>query len=279
MDIHYNTFKTYYDYYEVHQNALAFKNGNKDCGLMLINAFGEFLNYYSRLINYKEFDLNHKSTRAFIKMFMPNKKIAKNIHKFKRAKSINSFAYEGAKNINKMFSHYSEPEVNTELIIVLLLMAKRYSDTKPSFHLYVQKMFHYTLMETVRSKFKNVCVLDSTLSDNIDIQDTFDNYYVSNKNIDKYYFLKNSSKPKVKDYDCTDTRSLNNNWIQNITSTDIFKTLTAFEKMILIESYIYNKTDEEIATEYGTCRATINRRKMKAKNKLLDIGIKNNLLR
>lgn len=53
----------------------------------------------------------------------------------------------------------------------------------------------------------------------------------------------------------------NINWVNGITCNKIFKTLTPFEREILIMSYLDKKKNSEIADICGVCRATINRKK------------------
>lgn len=62
------------------------------------------------------------------------------------------------------------------------------------------------------------------------------------------------------------------NWINGVTCSELFKSLTPFERNLLVMSYIEKKTDTEIAQMYGLCRATIFRKKQAAIEKILYVN-------
>ena len=68
-----------------------------------------------------------------------------------------------------------------------------------------------------------------------------------------------------------DNSLFNFNWINGTTCHELFQTLTPFERNILVFSYIYKQTDKEIADHYGLCRATINRKKKAAIEKIKNL--------
>ena len=72
--------------------------------------------------------------------------------------------------------------------------------------------------------------------------------------------------------------SLNFNWTNGITCSELFKDLTSYEREIIILSFIKNKTDIEIGNIYGCHRATINEHKKKAVNKIKKIAIELNII-
>jgi RNA polymerase sigma factor (sigma-70 family) len=65
-----------------------------------------------------------------------------------------------------------------------------------------------------------------------------------------------------------DLDSLNFNWTNGVTCSDLFKELTPYEREIIVLSFIKNKTDIEIGAIYGCHRATINEHKKRAVNKI-----------
>lgn len=72
-----------------------------------------------------------------------------------------------------------------------------------------------------------------------------------------------------------DMESLNFNWTNGITCSEIFQCLTSYERELIVMSFAQNKTDAEIASIYGYHRITIVKHKKIAVNKIKEY-IKNN---
>lgn len=234
----------------------------------IIEAFRNFLLSYLKLIMYGTYNLKDYSLRKFIGLYTKNKLINVN-SKYNFRDQLD----ETSRKIQLMFSKYNENEIKNELIATLLLMAKKYKDyDRPSFHNYVDKCFHYEAYRSLNplikdpiSRYSNDEYIDAIGSNN-EHNELFENsvictdYQLSLKNVSSNFVSKNVSP--------FDIESLDINWINGVTCNEIFNCLTSFERTIIINHYICKKTDEEIAKEYGLCRATINRKRLKARKKL-----------
>ena len=62
--------------------------------------------------------------------------------------------------------------------------------------------------------------------------------------------------------------SINDNWVLGLTTSDEYRNFSIMERKIIKMYYIDEKSDQDIANEMGTCRATINRRRLRVKEKL-----------
>lgn len=257
-----NDYRTLYNY------VLGYQQGNFNMSNNIIEAFRNFLLSYLKLIMYGTYNLKDYSLRKFIGLYTKSELVnVNNKHSFREQLD------ETSKKIQLMFSKYNENEIKNELIVTLLLMAKKYKDyNRPSFHNYVDKCFHYEAYRSLNplikdpiSRYYNDEYIDAIGSNN-EHNELFENsvictdYQLSLNNI-----RSNNTSKNVSPFDI---ESLDINWIRGVTCNEIFNCLTPFERTIIKAHYICKKTDEEIAKEYGLCRATINRKRLKARKKL-----------
>lgn len=76
-----------------------------------------------------------------------------------------------------------------------------------------------------------------------------------------------------------DIESLNFNWTNGTTCSELFDVLTSYERELLVHSFIQNKTDSEIARLYGCHRITIVKHKKIAVNKIKEVAAKSLLIK
>ena len=75
-----------------------------------------------------------------------------------------------------------------------------------------------------------------------------------------------------------DIESLNFNWTYGTTCSELFKCLSSYEREIIILSYMKHMSEEEIAKIYGCCRASINKHKRIAVQKIEEHAKRLNIL-
>ena len=286
------------DYNEIHELVLEYKNGNKEVSKRIIDNFSCFLNKYVALIKYGKYNLDHYSTRSFMKLFITKPEDRALISAYKYKHSAKLVADKTVSKIQDIFSNMEDIDLKNELYIILLTMCNTYKDTKPSFHYSVDRNFHYYAYRHFEKASKDPLargyltnskstVTNSDGSTNNDDLFTVENC-VADPNVELemdmllnevevHYNLSMSNATYVnqKNISIYDNEFFNTNWINGITCSNVFKALTPFERNILVMWYIENKTDSEIAEEYGVCRCTINKRRAKAKDKLREEIIKN----
>lgn len=283
------------DYIKVHELAYSYKGGNKEAGEELLNLFSAFLNRYVSLLHYGYFDLKHSSIRNFIKLFVDNATKRSAISSYKYNKGAGTSAsQETVDMIKSYFSCLSKEDIKQEISNIFLDMSIRYKDTKPSFQNHIDKNFHFYVFRHFEKHTKDPlsrggCSQETLLYPNsiasiqhIDgdtslshiIRDVQFDIDMTNKeleiSIDQSIMnsliptLNTSSKP----ISILDDSFFDINWINGITCSEVFETLTPFERKILVMWYIEKKTDSQIAEEFGLCRGTINSKRAKAKDKL-----------
>lgn len=256
---------SYHSFYELHCLALGYKEGNVEYGKILIGKFSSFIyNYYS-FIDTGYANLNNYSIRNFIKYFYSKSKIQSmqyTINKNTDNPNINF------KNVIKVINASMENEdFKQEVYLTLLEMANRYKDTKPSFHIYVQKCFHYVLLERLRKIFYYPNYEDIS-EHNIQDED-YDIFFNKTVNDISNELELNKAKLKSSCYNSAyDEKFLDDNWIFGNYKDSYFSCLTNDERKLLIDIYIKKMKLNDIANNRYVSRMSIIRRKQKALYKL-----------
>lgn len=279
------------DYIKIHENVLNYKHGHKELSVEIIKAFDLYLYKYVNLLKYGVFNIKDQSLKRFVSLYTPystNRKGFRNISIDTSNHNINiQFRlYQTVHNLNNALNCYSEEELRNSLIIALLNMAMQYKDYgRPSFHTYVKNCFHFEVFKIIKDLIdyplgnKN-CTYGEISNDEDNwteyLQETNANEELILINADNERLIKNNKYGIPTKVSIFENDSLNDNWINGITCNEMFKQLIPFERKLIIEHYIHKKTDSEIADNYGLCRATINRKRLIAVNKLMAFNKKSN---
>lgn len=278
------------EYLKVHKLVYEYQAGSTEAADQLLKSFVKFFAKYISLLKYGKYDLTHYSTRSFIKLFVEKPKNRKLINPYFKNKITGKEVISSTVNlIVQLFETSSQEDIIQDLNIIFLNMCNNYKDTKPSFHSYINKNFHfyaYRYLEkmsrdpvargyTYVNKFEDQNNPGNDISDLTSIIPDESQYIECEQTLQEleiHYNLKNTEKTVL--VECTDTSIFddtffNTNWINGITCSDIFSCLTPFERQILTMWYVEGKTDTEIGDIFGVCRGTINRRRSVAKSKLI----------
>lgn len=277
------TSNQYEDYLKVHEYAKNYTKDNRSNASDIIKSFNYFLNNYTIFLVYGHYQINNYSIRKFLSLYS-DKKVRSKINQYNYYPSVLNSLHHITEKINFLLSDYSYDDVYNECACALLYMAERYNDTKPSFHTYVKRCYHYRLkinIDKLTASSKFIIDLDTfeQLKTRRKSKDPIykDEYLEIEEMVDKEFNINNTSLSyKDDDYSIYDDRHINSNWINGITCSEHFKSLNNFERNILVENYLNKKSDKEIALNYGLARETINRKKRNAVNKLKNILIKEN---
>lgn len=278
------------DYVRIHDLVYKYKDGDKDAGEELINSFSRFIGKYISLLHFGNIDLNHGSTRRFIKLFVADPAKRNAITPKEHNANAVLIADATVRYLVMRFSRISIEDIRNELICALLLMAKKYKDTKPSFQSHVEKNFHFYAYRsfekltsdpccyTIKNKVSRFCVSSIIDIETDYIEDEVDTRVIRDMEtledqIAIQQILEQKSPIKVEDIEdisIFEDTFINSSWADGITCSQVFKNLSIFERKILMMWHMEKKTDSQIAEHFGVCRGTINSKRAKAKEKLED---------
>lgn len=285
------------DYEKAHRLVYEYQDGSELAAEELIKNFKSFLDKYVSLIKRGKYDIFDSSIRSFMKLFVEDASDRKRINAFQAKGLGKAVADKAMYKIVDIFSNTDDEDVMQDLISIFLIMCSKYKDTKPSIHHHINCNFHYYAYryfeKTTRDPIARAYVetlspvgglLNSDVQDNDSIlenliQDGSTEIQMEEmlNEVELYYNVMMSETPTMKTnkkVSIYEDSFLNINWINGITCSDIFKTLTAFQRKIIVMWYINNKTDSDIAEEFGVCRGTINKRRALAKTELEKAVIK-----
>lgn len=274
------------EYKKIHDLVYEYQSGSTEAADVLLLSFKTFLNKYCSLIKYGQYNLDHYSIRSFIKLFIEKPSDRAKINSYFANLVGRKIADDTVGKITGIFYNSSQEDIKQELYIIFFNMCSKYKDTKPSFHHHVKRNFHYYTYRHFEKITKDPLarghvVFNSSKCYENDMGDFDISNLLYDKSIDfemdqllneveMFYNMKLSKTPSVKQkgVNVYDNAFLNINWINGITCSDMFKVLTPFERKILVMWYVNNKTDTDIAEDFGVCRGTINKRRAIAKSKL-----------
>lgn len=290
------------EYQQIHDLVYEYQAGSQEAAEKLINNFKVFLKKYISLIKYGQYALDHYSIRSFIKLFIEDQGDRAKINCYFAKNVGRNIADKAVAKIVNIFSNSEDEDIEQELYTIFLNMCSKYKDDKPSFHHHVKRNFHYYAYRHFEKLSKDPIARGyvTTMTTAQFCDQTSSSFKINNNNefafdyfigdtsveiemdqlldeIEMHYNLTHSNVTAVKQKGISvyDDEFLNTNWINGVTCSDVFKELTPFERKILIMWYIDNKTDSDIAEEFGVCRGTINKRRAIAKAKLEEAVIKN----
>lgn len=288
------------DYQELQRNLILYKEGNQEAITYIVRIFHPFITKYARFI--KKGDLPYSryvdsrgvnrckvspTISNFVSLFIEKKDDVVD-----KKKLFSSTCFR----IKTMFSKYEYGDIYNELVLALLNMANKYKITQDgdkyhksngTFHMYVSKCFHWEayrylskLIHDPLSRFEVIRLCDQF--DDMDIEKNKSEVFIEDEiasfkiqemldTASRQSDIKNANTLTLKEQEpisAYDVDSLNFNWTNGVTCSELFEDLTPYEREIIILSFIKNKTDIEIGTIYGCHRATINEHKKKAINKI-----------
>lgn len=273
---------THEDYKMVHELVLKAQEGDEGAKIELFDIFQEFINRYVELLKEGKYNLYNYSVKRFLSFFIHDKKAKNAIDQHYHKPMVRMEVDKAANLIKGIFSFYEESDIRNDLFIVFWTLCRRYKDTRPSFHNYLKMCFHYEVLSYYRPIIKNSAV--NNAQNHIPLEELLEEYNgiemeMSLNDANKYISIKKTQQLKIKDRSSVyEDEHLNANWITGITCSQEFSVLTNYERNLLLESYVKKRTDQEIADRYGLSRATINRRKQAAKEKLFNELKKSNMV-
>lgn len=297
-------------YKKLQENLVLFKEGNREATEYIIKRFHYFISMYAKLICYKYMSYTttiytnkktkekvymekvHPTLRSF--MFLYCTKEEREEYKGSPAKLYNNIT----EKIYLLFNKYSYSDIYNELVLALLNMASKYKITSEgdkyhkengTFHMYVSKCFHFEAKRFLDKLIEDPIINHSVPlledRDDLDIECDVEQHVIADdkaeadfnkmiNNASRDIMIRDSDKLVFKEQEeieYNDIESLNFNWTNGITCSEIFKDLTSLEREIIVLIYIKRMTIKRVSEIYNISRTDINRIRDSAINKLKDI--------
>lgn len=251
-------------YRDLDKLVIAYRDeGDEEAAAKIIDAFEGYMVKYFNLIRKGRAVFDDRDIREFIKLYTANEYARRNIHRYKYMPAVHHEMQSVADRIRKLYQYCSDDDLIHEIYIAILTMAKRYNppDKEPRFHTYMVRAFHYQLRRQLQAiideelAFKTVDYM--AIAEHMREESEYDYYEVEDTSeVNPDFTIEGSME------------AFNENWVLGYTTDPIYMDLTVMERRILKMYYIEEMSDQKIADQLGTCRATINRRRNRTKEEL-----------
>ena len=222
----------------------------QDCGYELITKFSPLFKKYIQLLKYTNVDWTDRETKEFIALFIDNYELKKALYRKKINASNRAEVYVKFNFVIETYGKISEEDMEADLNMCLLILAKRYKVVGKNFCGYVYNAFRHEVARHIKRfignplniQYKNFQFEDWVNSDDTSVKvlEYEDNYY---ENL--------TGLPDI-------------SWINGQYCADIFKKLTTFQRKILAKYYLEDWNDRQIAEYLGAHINTVNQKRREA---------------
>lgn len=207
-------------YQDIEVLVRAYQEGNHLAGEELVRCYMGFIQKLTNVVCMnKPFEIQDRTQRSFIKLFMKDNAARENINHYKRSGIVVQQVDRTVHQIREVLQVYDESEIKNELVLLFLEMASRHNK-QGLFGGYINDYF------TLRASTIIVNMLKEKRRQaeyEVDIYD-YDGCQEEAYEIDEdpYYEILSN----------TDTE-LDENWVNGYTCSTVFSTLTPYERRIL----------------------------------------------
>ena len=257
-----NSIASKQEYEEIETLVFSYQNGDLSAGEKLIEIFNPYMIKYLRLIKDGFVNLKDKDTRRFIGLFMNDCEAKKKLNKSLQSSETRNKAHIAVSMIGSLCKDLPEEDIMQELIVILLMVAKRYKKKSPKVNFcgYLYNIYKYELYRRI-----NQMTSDPIVRSDLNLSYDDDSYVMEEDIYENEPTIYTSEPLMVFDED------LGNSWIRGITCSELFEILDPTQRLILRLSYYDNLSDIEIGQKMGIHRNTVRAQR----NNAVDIIRKN----
>lgn len=201
-----------------------YKNFNRS--VELIKQYEPFLKSYENLLNYGLIDLRNRSIRIFLSKFtggdISSKK--KYVNSFKYANKSKNLTEHGLYSLRKIRKELDDSEFKQDLIVTLLILARRYEQRNRSFEAYITSAFPHEIYRHIRHLHLNVSFGSKSYND-LDSEE---------KVVEKTKIEEESTIKMDLD---GDFELMHSEWLSGKLANEPFKSMTKNERYIIAKYY------------------------------------------
>ena len=219
---------------------------------LLIEKFSPLIKKYIGLLKSGDIDWDDPEMKSFISSFMDDRSLIRALNRKKQTASFRSDIYYKFDFILKTYGKISEEEMTTDLNSLLLLKANKYKQQGKNFCSYVYNVYKYEVSRHIKKFTSNP--LNVSYKNSI-----YDDAILSSVNMhheDEYH----NSETGIPDM----------SWISGVSCSNLFLSLSAIDRKILIKYYMEEYNDSQIADVLGMHINTVNQRRRSALKTLAD---------
>lgn len=213
----------------------------------LVSKFSPLITKYKVLLKSGSIDFTDTETKQFISLFIDEYELKKALNR-KRIKS--HFRAEIYKKFNFIVGSYgtiSERDMLNDLNMCFLQLCKRYRQVGKNFCAYVYNSYRYEVARHIKKFIQNPLTIEWKILAYEDCINGEDDYKLNQYHEDSYH----EDNMGLPDY----------TWINGQGCSDIFSSLSAIQRKILIKYYLEDWNDKQIAEHTGLHINTVNQKR------------------
>lgn len=207
-------------YQDIEVLVHSYQEGNQLAGEELVRCYMGFIQKLSNVVCMnKQFEIQDRTQRSFIKLFMKDNAARENINHYKRSGVVVQQVDRTVYQIREVLGIYDEFEIKNELILLLLEMAMKHNK-QGLFGGYINDYFTLRASTIIVKMLKekrrqaeyemDIYDCDGSYEDEVELDE--DPYYEILSNVDTEF---------------------DENWVNGYQCSTVFSTLTPYERRIL----------------------------------------------
>lgn len=225
-------------YEELEVIVLAFQDGSSDASDLLIQQYEGYFQQFLTVLCNRKYDLADKTQRNFIRLFIQDENVRKNIGKFRQSEYVRKVVDRTLSRVRLNLSHLEDHELKNELVCLFLTMASNH-DRSGLFGGFVSDYYSLRVLTLVvgiikdeQEKREYEVMYDD---EHLDIAHYDDIDYES---LDGVGYHIHTTTPT--DYD--------ENWINGSTGDNVFSGLSPYERRLVKWYYEWRTFDKRLRT-------------------------------
>ena len=226
----------------------------QEAATSLLYRFTPLFKKYQKTIIHTKIDFSDKEVKRFVLSFIgdPRLKVAlkKDVQSEKTQKEIRKkFNF-----VTETYGKNDPADIMTDLQMLFLTLAKRYKQMGRNFCAYLYNAYSYEVSRHIKKYIKNPGNISYKNTEYEDFMQSAERVAIE-QNLEDRIYENNLGIPDM-------------SWVQGISCSEVFQTLTPEERKIIIKYYAEDYNDRQIADEFGSHINTINMKRHRADGKL-----------
>lgn len=244
------------DFQEATENEKRrIKAESQDAAAELIQRFYPFFKKYIMLLRTGQINYHDQELKKFVSLFIEDASLKRAINRKIQSADYKKKIFYQFNFISITYGSTPELDIETDIHMLFLNMAKRYKQMGKSFCGYLYNGFKYEMSRHIKAFLKNPL-------------------NIPYKNIVYEEYIKGSGEEPTVENILEDDKYENNigipdmDWIQGENCSEVFATLTTIERKLIVKYYLEDWNDRQISEEFGIHINTINLKRRQAVLKL-----------
>lgn len=230
---------------------------SKNAATELLVKFKPLFKKYLQLIQTAQIDFSDKEMKRFILTFIGDPVLKYALKCEKQTADVKRDICYKFHFIVETYGKLPKEDINTDLQMLLLQLAKRYKQMGRHFCAYTYNAYHYEVARHIKKFTKNPSNIWYRNCEYEDFMQQYEDKIVEESFEDRIY----ENSAGIPDL----------TWIIGSNCSEIFQELTPFERKIILKYYLEDYNDRQIAEEFGLHINTCNSRRRQAVAKLAQI--------